>query len=131
MGAIMTLEDDNEKPRSIRMPVEVWDFLDKDAKRCKRSSSKHLEAILSVYYGLKNVELMNLDSTRTIVSPGLIGENSNDAALTLNKTQPETNYLVSHGNHKVPRRLSKNAKRDIEEGVEEAKEIARHKKTKN
>ena len=43
--------------RSIRMPKAVWDALDRDAERCKRSSVKQLEALLTVLYGLGDVEI--------------------------------------------------------------------------
>jgi hypothetical protein len=59
-GAIPTMdkeqEDRNEEPRtrSIILPVYLWEKIDKDAKRCKRSMTKHVEAILSLYYGAES-----------------------------------------------------------------------------
>lgn len=50
---------DVEKGRSIRFPQKIWDALDVDAKRCKRSSVKQLEALLTAYYDLGNIELEN------------------------------------------------------------------------
>ena len=44
-------------PRSIRFPKKVWDAIDADAQRCKRSSVKQMEAVLSAYYQLEDVEL--------------------------------------------------------------------------
>lgn len=44
-------------PRSIRFPKKVWDAIDADAQRCKRSSVKQMEAVLSAYYKLEDVEL--------------------------------------------------------------------------
>ena len=38
------------KPRSIHLPAWLWAELDKDAKRCKRSATKHLEALLTLCY---------------------------------------------------------------------------------
>lgn len=54
-------EDRNEepKPRSIILPMYLWDIVDKDAKRCRRSINKHIEAILVVYYGIESS--VNLD----------------------------------------------------------------------
>lgn len=44
--------------RSIRLPKHVWEALDKDAKRCRRSPVRHLEAMLVRYYDLEeSVEL--------------------------------------------------------------------------
>jgi hypothetical protein len=42
--------NENLKPRSIHLPVWLWEFLDKDAKRCKRSATKQLEALLTLCY---------------------------------------------------------------------------------
>lgn len=53
-------EERNEepKPRSIILPTYIWDALDKDAVRCRRSATKQIEAILVRYYDLDaNVEL--------------------------------------------------------------------------
>ena len=40
----------SERPRSIRFPQWLWDEIDRDAQRCKRSSVKQMEAILAAYY---------------------------------------------------------------------------------
>ncbi len=58
---------DKEQPRSIRFPQSLWDTLDRDAARCGRSSVKQMEALLSAYYGLRNVEL---DYDRLGLMPG-------------------------------------------------------------
>ncbi len=50
---------ENERGRNIRFPQEIWDAVDADARRCKRSAVKHLEALLTVYYDLGNVEMDN------------------------------------------------------------------------
>lgn len=50
---------DKEQPRSIRFPQSLWDAIDRDAMRCGRSSVKQMEALLSVYYGLRDVEINN------------------------------------------------------------------------
>jgi len=46
-----------EKARSIRLPEGVWQALDEDAARCRRSAQKQLEAILVSFYELDDVEL--------------------------------------------------------------------------
>ena len=46
-----------EPPRSIRLPNELWEALDKEAVRCKRSATKQLKAILALYFGDKAVEI--------------------------------------------------------------------------
>lgn len=50
--------NENSKTRSIVLPTYVWDALDDDAARCRRSAIKQMEAILVRYYNLEsNVEL--------------------------------------------------------------------------
>ena len=44
-------------PRSIRFPKNLWDAIDADATRCKRSAVKQMEAVLTAYYNLEDVEL--------------------------------------------------------------------------
>lgn len=46
-----------EKTRSIRLPESVWDALDADAVRCRRSSQKQIEALLVTYYEIEAVEI--------------------------------------------------------------------------
>lgn len=48
---------DKEQPRSIRFPQSLWDAIDRDALRCKRSAVKQMEAVLAEYYRLASVEL--------------------------------------------------------------------------
>lgn len=48
---------DTEVARSIRLPKRVWDALDAEAARCRRSSVKQFEALLVSYYGLEDVEI--------------------------------------------------------------------------
>ena len=45
------------KVRSIRLPEKVWNALDEDADRCRRSSQKHLEALLVTIFGLDDVDI--------------------------------------------------------------------------
>lgn len=49
--------DTEEKPRSIRFPRNLWDAIDQDAKRAKRSAVKQMEVVLSIYYGLQENEV--------------------------------------------------------------------------
>lgn len=50
-------EAESEVPRSIRLPQKVWEVLDADAKRCKRSTVKQLEALLTKWYGVDDIEI--------------------------------------------------------------------------
>jgi len=55
----------------IKLSEATWNALAADAERCKRSSTKQLEAILTAYYGLDNVELSEVAAIRETVSPYL------------------------------------------------------------
>lgn len=46
-----------EIPRSIRFPKELWDAIDEDAQRCKRSAVRQMEAVLTAYYGLEDIDI--------------------------------------------------------------------------
>ena len=46
-----------EKTRSIKLPEFVWDALDADAERCRRSSQKQIEALLVTFYEIEDVEI--------------------------------------------------------------------------
>jgi len=46
-----------EIPRSIRFPKELWDAIDEDAQRCKRSAVRQMEAVLTAYYELEDVDI--------------------------------------------------------------------------
>lgn len=46
-----------EVARTVRFDAKLWDEIDRDAQRCMRSSVKQMEAVLSAYYRLRNVEL--------------------------------------------------------------------------
>lgn len=43
--------------RTFYFPKSLWIKLDDDAKRCRRSSVKQLEAILLTHYRMEDVEL--------------------------------------------------------------------------
>lgn len=53
-------EERNEEPktRSVILPAYLWAIVDSDAKRCRRSATKQIEAILVKVYKLEsNIEL--------------------------------------------------------------------------
>ena len=43
--------------RTFYFEKDLWALLDEDAKRCLRSSTKQMEAILKTYFGDSDVEL--------------------------------------------------------------------------
>lgn len=56
-GAIpVDKEEQNAEPktRSIILPVYFWDLIEGDAKRCRRSINKQIEAVFAVYYGVES-----------------------------------------------------------------------------
>lgn len=56
--------------RTFYFSKSLWSLLDEDAKRCKRSSVKQLEAILETFYDVQDVEI-NKESLKRLneVSP--------------------------------------------------------------
>lgn len=57
----------------IRLPDNVMKALKVDAARCRRSNTKHIEAILIDLYGLEEVSLKDVRPTRSrICSDGVI-----------------------------------------------------------
>lgn len=73
--------DKEEIARSIRLPKEVWAALDTDAKRCKRSPVRQLEALLSKWYALNDVDIhfdndLQQGESDNSTEEGLIGTGS-------------------------------------------------------
>jgi len=69
-----TEQDEELGTRSIRLPRYVWDALDKDAHRCRRSPVKQLEMLLARYYNLDanhEIDEEALNNTAAAVSPQL------------------------------------------------------------
>lgn len=59
-GDDMNIDTRNEEPKkaSIILPQYLWDIVEKDAKRCRRSVTKQIEAILVRVYNVEaNVDL--------------------------------------------------------------------------
>ena len=62
---------DSARNRLIKLPDILWQALDNDAHRCRRSTTKQIEAILISYYELDEVglELEKVSATRKLISP--------------------------------------------------------------
>jgi hypothetical protein len=60
----MTKVDEEERLRSIRFPQWLWDRIDEDARRCKRSGVKQMEAVLSLYYNESEGVVGTIDESR-------------------------------------------------------------------
>lgn len=65
----MSYQDETRKKRSIELPVEIWDYIEQDAKRTRRSSNGVVEAILMRLYLGADIELHGVDELRSLVSP--------------------------------------------------------------
>ncbi len=48
--------------RTVRMQQQIWDELDKDRAREKRSVSTHIEYILERYFELRKLQQGSLDN---------------------------------------------------------------------
>ena len=59
------MADSDERLRSIRFPQALWDAIDEDADRCKRSSVRQMEVVLSIFYGFDN-SAIDIDRVRAI-----------------------------------------------------------------
>jgi hypothetical protein len=57
-------ETDQIKNRAIYLPEKVDGAFEADAKRCRRSFVKHLEALIVAYLRIEDVELMDLDGVQ-------------------------------------------------------------------
>ena len=51
------MTDGKEQARSIRLPPRVWAALDEDARRCRRSPVRQLEALLIEWYELEDITI--------------------------------------------------------------------------
>lgn len=56
---------DDDRPRSIRFPQWLWDEIDRDAERCRRSAVKQMEVVLATYYRGDDAGL-NLDRLKDL-----------------------------------------------------------------
>ncbi|MFM8394935.1 MAG: hypothetical protein ACKOB4_13530 [Acidobacteriota bacterium] len=55
----------------IKLPDLLWETLDNDAHRCRRSTTKQIEAILISYYELDDVglDVEKVTTIRKAISP--------------------------------------------------------------
>lgn len=58
MKAEKAERNEESKPRTVNLPAWLWEAIEKDADRCRRSITKQVEAILVCYYDPEaNLEL--------------------------------------------------------------------------
>ena len=62
---------DSAKNRLIKLPDLLWETLDNDAHRCRRSTTKQIEAILISYYELDDggLDVEKVTTIRKVISP--------------------------------------------------------------
>ncbi|HZS47741.1 MAG TPA: hypothetical protein VFC63_21915 [Blastocatellia bacterium] len=65
----MEKENDVDVRRTVNLPRRIWDVLDADATRSRRSASKQLEAILVIYYDLEDEDESALADIRRMAPP--------------------------------------------------------------
>ena len=68
----MTHNERNEDPKtaSIILPAYLWEIIDRDAKRCRRSRNRQLEAMLVRYYSVESD--VDLDETALSTAPEVV-----------------------------------------------------------
>jgi hypothetical protein len=57
----------------IRLPLEVDARLEDDARRCRRSKTRQVEAILVDFYGMESTDLQEPSGTRGVWLPHVPG----------------------------------------------------------
>src|SRR5215467_1940656 len=99
----------------IRLPLEVDARLEEDARRCRRSKTRQVEAILVDFYGMESTDLQEPSGTR---SRG----NANVARGS------ESGYLMSLGTGRAP---TDSERRAAGKDMSKARQMARdHQKLK-
>lgn len=61
----MSYQDEDRKKRSIELPVKIWDYIEEDAKRTRRSANGVVEAILMRLYLGTDIELHGVDELKS------------------------------------------------------------------
>lgn len=88
----------DDVPRSIRFPRSLWDAIDADAQRCKRSAVKQLEALLATFYGLEDVEIdkRRLLGLRSNVAEVSIAPRIETDANLSDETKAGAEHMIDH-----------------------------------
>jgi hypothetical protein len=82
----------------VRLAKNVHIHLEEDAGRCKRSIKGQVEAILTAYYELGDVELKDVEPTRRAISPQFYTKSTNHTKVGL--TSVKMNEPKSRGEGK-------------------------------
>jgi len=105
----------------IRLPLEVDARLEDDARRCRRSKTRQVEAILVDFYGMESTDLQEPSGTR---SRGT----ANQARNSESYESGESGYLMSLGSGRAP---TDSDRRAAGKDMSKARQLAReHQKRK-
>ena len=107
------------KKRLIELPERVWEALDKDAKRSRRSSMKKLQVLVENVYQLADTEMHDLQHVREALGHSHIpgGGPLQQASVRTGRPAAQlTSALASDGTNAPPnKRDSKKQELDIED----------------
>ena len=60
---------EDRKEKLIALPRTLWEALERDAARCRRSVTRQVEAVLVAYFELGSVELNGITGISEAVTP--------------------------------------------------------------
>jgi hypothetical protein len=88
----------------IRLPLEVDARLEEDARRCRRSKTRQVEAILVDFYGMESTDLQEPSGTRSRPNTNLArSSESHDSGVSARASdRRESGYLMSLGTGRAP-----------------------------
>ena len=91
----------------IRLPLEVDARLEEDARRCRRSKTRQVEAILVDFYGMESTDLQEPSGTRNRGNANVArGSESHDSGASGRAERAsgrrESGYLMSLGTGRAP-----------------------------
>ena len=99
----------------IRLPLEVDARLEDDARRCRRSKTRQVEAILVDFYGMESTDLQEPSGARSRGGANAArGSESHDSG--------ESGYLMSMGTGRAP---SDSDRRAASKDMSKARQMAR------
>src|SRR5215831_12321815 len=113
----------------IRLPLEVDARLEEDARRCRRSKTRQVEAILVDFYGMESTDLQEPSGTRSRGNANVArGSESHDSGSSRASGRKESGYLMSMGTGRAP---TDSERRAAGKDMSKARQMARdHQKLK-
>jgi|SRR5215831_4250555 len=119
------------KKRLIELPERVWEALDKDAKRSRRSSMKQLQVLVENVYQLADTEMHDLAHVREALGHGHIpgGGPLQQAAVRSRPAAQFSSALASQGTDgPANKHDSKKQELDIEDVRNDARNRTKQKR---